>query len=878
MPPPFVRPFHFWCQKVLPLVFDDSLSYYEVLAKMRDYLNTAIQEINEIGSEFEGVQTQLKQLQTYVDEYFAELDVNQAISDKLDNMVESGEMDAVITPIFAAYANPLFAASVADMVATNFAYVNYENNKIYTFNQSTGLYQTTGKEFGGVVSSVDEMEDNDKYYALDSDGMLYNYDYPQAAFIATGLTYGGYRYGVNAMRPISNVYVLTTDSHVYTWNGTEYVDSGVVYGLSNTAFVWRRELSSGDNITLLTADGWYYFKNDSLPIGLPVNMEASDGFAVAYSIPNGTGDSRNKRIVLRTNKGGSWFWNGLTWIEQSESGYKVCENTNNVNQNSVLLCSSFTENMPNDETSGLVKTFFTNNRKTQLFFGSKTWVKRSDEWVKLLDETDYQALELLIQTFNNANANVIATLMFQTQSMLSYNKTLIENIRDEILQLYELTTTITEKELMTQKSNALLTQNGDNLTGNVRVQKTDGSLSMENVPADAAATGNAITQLIGALQLTDDRITGLSIALNQEISDSERKLNNSINATNANVENNAKDIRKLKAITTEVIAPIATQNNYEINGENNITIGIAALGIKTDETLTAKNIPADAYYTGLAIDELKAKLDNIKPVTINEATPNTTDVCICAQNYQSLFTQSNNILFGKRVEQAKRRYSFANSTVLLIGDSITWGWSGYGARQNQDDPLPITGVDGGETYRCVKTAFTWANMLSTSLNEIGTTCTNNGIGYGNYVNVTNYPNIINGIPSGYEHIIVALGTNDSDRGNLYARIAGGLASILCRADEVKSQVHVLTPIPRRDDVSNITTRLCVDTIRSVCYEFGVECYDLYNTLIERALLQDRTVQGYSDSIHPGNGLEREMFYAITSLLNIPINNAVITLP
>lgn len=35
--------FKFWCQKVLPLVYDDSLSYYEVLCKVVDYLNNIIE-------------------------------------------------------------------------------------------------------------------------------------------------------------------------------------------------------------------------------------------------------------------------------------------------------------------------------------------------------------------------------------------------------------------------------------------------------------------------------------------------------------------------------------------------------------------------------------------------------------------------------------------------------------------------------------------------------------------------------------------------------------------------------------------------------------------------------------------------------------------
>lgn len=41
--------FKFWCQKVLPLVYDDSLSYYEVLSKVVKYINDLIKNNNEIA-------------------------------------------------------------------------------------------------------------------------------------------------------------------------------------------------------------------------------------------------------------------------------------------------------------------------------------------------------------------------------------------------------------------------------------------------------------------------------------------------------------------------------------------------------------------------------------------------------------------------------------------------------------------------------------------------------------------------------------------------------------------------------------------------------------------------------------------------------------
>lgn len=42
-----IRPMYFWSQKVLPLVFDESLSYYEVLNKTIDKLNDVIEIIND---------------------------------------------------------------------------------------------------------------------------------------------------------------------------------------------------------------------------------------------------------------------------------------------------------------------------------------------------------------------------------------------------------------------------------------------------------------------------------------------------------------------------------------------------------------------------------------------------------------------------------------------------------------------------------------------------------------------------------------------------------------------------------------------------------------------------------------------------------------
>lgn len=91
-----LKPFRFWCQKVLPLVYDDSLSYYELLCKVIHYLNKTIENVNELGENFVELQQMFNTLKQYVDNYFKNLDVQEEINKKLDEMSKNGELDYIL--------------------------------------------------------------------------------------------------------------------------------------------------------------------------------------------------------------------------------------------------------------------------------------------------------------------------------------------------------------------------------------------------------------------------------------------------------------------------------------------------------------------------------------------------------------------------------------------------------------------------------------------------------------------------------------------------------------------------------------------------------------------------------------------------------------
>ena len=90
------KPFRFWCQKVLPLVYDDSLSYYELLCKVVNYLNDAFDDLKNIISSLDELKNGIEELKTYVDTYFDNLDLQSVIDNKIDELIQTGAFQEML--------------------------------------------------------------------------------------------------------------------------------------------------------------------------------------------------------------------------------------------------------------------------------------------------------------------------------------------------------------------------------------------------------------------------------------------------------------------------------------------------------------------------------------------------------------------------------------------------------------------------------------------------------------------------------------------------------------------------------------------------------------------------------------------------------------
>ena len=61
-----LKTFRFWCQKVLPLVYDNSLSYYETLCKVVKYINDLIAQDKVFSDDILNLQNDLKIVQDWI--------------------------------------------------------------------------------------------------------------------------------------------------------------------------------------------------------------------------------------------------------------------------------------------------------------------------------------------------------------------------------------------------------------------------------------------------------------------------------------------------------------------------------------------------------------------------------------------------------------------------------------------------------------------------------------------------------------------------------------------------------------------------------------------------------------------------------------------
>lgn len=94
----FLPPFKSWLASNIPAVYDNTMTYYEELCALIKYLqDVVIPALNHNAKAVTTISTAVEQLKKYVEDYFKNLDVQEEINNKLDQMAADGTLQEIIT-------------------------------------------------------------------------------------------------------------------------------------------------------------------------------------------------------------------------------------------------------------------------------------------------------------------------------------------------------------------------------------------------------------------------------------------------------------------------------------------------------------------------------------------------------------------------------------------------------------------------------------------------------------------------------------------------------------------------------------------------------------------------------------------------------------
>lgn len=174
----------------------DALTDYGLMSKFVEYLNMVIDSENQLTDDMAELTNLFNQLQSFVDNYFDNLDVQNEINNKLEVMASDGTLLDIITP----YLNDLTEQVTNDIEELNDsvdARINQINTKVNSLTSMSPI----------AVSTTDEMTD------------------------------------------IHKIYLLTTDGYWYYWNGTQWTAGGSYASTPNALLSIVGSMIANDTIT-----------------------------------------------------------------------------------------------------------------------------------------------------------------------------------------------------------------------------------------------------------------------------------------------------------------------------------------------------------------------------------------------------------------------------------------------------------------------------------------------------------------------------------------------------------------------------------------------------------------------------------------------------
>lgn len=244
-----------WVETGLQPAFYDkeSGSVLQQTARMYAKVNELVELANHQNEVIDKYIDEFNQLHNYVHDYFDNLDVQEEINNKLDQMAETGAFNTIIAQYAAPYIDALNKnyGILSDNVNN---VINTQNAKIEALTSSTPI----------VVSNVSGMTDTSKIYILTTDGEWYYHNGTQwvsgGVYQATALADESVTFSNldNPLRDVLGLKTLNTSAD-YNWE-QGIISANGTPGSDTTHSYWYMTIRTSQYIPLNQAKYLYFTK------------------------------------------------------------------------------------------------------------------------------------------------------------------------------------------------------------------------------------------------------------------------------------------------------------------------------------------------------------------------------------------------------------------------------------------------------------------------------------------------------------------------------------------------------------------------------------------------------------------------------------------
>lgn len=137
-----------WCLQwrgKIATVFPSGMTQIEQIQE----LFTAVKNCCEAQIE---VMERFCELYNFVNDYFKNLDIQEEINNKIDEMIKDGSFNTILVPIVSQYATPHFVDSTSEMTNINYLYILNETGNVWYYNGETFI--DSGVQYIGGISNL----------------------------------------------------------------------------------------------------------------------------------------------------------------------------------------------------------------------------------------------------------------------------------------------------------------------------------------------------------------------------------------------------------------------------------------------------------------------------------------------------------------------------------------------------------------------------------------------------------------------------------------------------------------------------------------------------------------------------------------------------